>query len=318
VRRRGARWCRGNGRFPYTRRVCRAQVRRLLRVCPEPVLDRALAAHGATCGIAREVPGRVGGDRGRASIRLRRSVRWVSISVRRCCRAKSGSRLTLSARGMLVLMYPPLLPAASRSIVLVVLDDGSADIGERLDPEGVAERGDDGEIAAAGVAKGGDTVPDHAAGDGGGGHDGCPAVPAAPMQRPFRLVAVTVGAGLPRAVATAGGVAHQPGLAEDGDRDHRQGEGPAEPVQKRLSQRQVEVVGDEGKKSRRLYPRGRGRKPPEQRADAAGVVLAGPLVSLDRLVVLPDAFHGCGDGVAGGGLRDGEWPGVLGDSVGPR
>ena len=74
--------------------------------------------------VVRDLPHGCGG---RALIRSRRLVRWVSISSRRCWRSKSGSRLTLLVPGMLVPMYPWMLPAASWPIVLVVLDGGSAD-----------------------------------------------------------------------------------------------------------------------------------------------------------------------------------------------
>ena len=90
-------------------------------------------------------------------------------------------------------------------------------------------------------------------------------VPVAPREPLFCLVAVAVGVGLPCVVVAPGGVAHQPGLAQDDDRDNRHGEGPAEPVLPRLQQGHVEVEGDEGEEPHRLHPRGPGRKPLEQR-----------------------------------------------------
>jgi hypothetical protein len=67
------------------------------------------------------------GCAGWASIRPSRLLRWASISAGLRLRSKSGARLTVLAPGMLVPMYPRILPAASCPIVMVVLAGGSAD-----------------------------------------------------------------------------------------------------------------------------------------------------------------------------------------------
>jgi len=138
------------------------------------------------------------------------------------------------------------------------------------------------------------------------------AVTAVSPRYRFRRV---VGPGLPGVVVAPGGVADQPGLAEDDGDDDRGGEGPAEPVLPRLKQGHVEVVGDEGEEAHRLDPRGPGREPLEQGAGPVVVVLARGLIPLDLRVVLPDAFHRLGDRVTGAGLRADERLPVLGDLV---